>query len=612
MFLKTHEMNARLVFEWPVLALSVAIYSAGLIFPAWSGTVAAVSALFILINLYRSSFHPARMLFLSVFILISFVWLLLAHLSDPEEFLRILPIILVAFQLKLSIFAVTEREKRRNVHFAKELYPALPASSLLFVDNDIETSVPTGSLHAGHVVRALPNEKLPADGIITFGSGFVEELLITGQPQAIARGLGKFVFAGATNKSSSFLYRVAAAGSSTFLLKKAKFLEMGFGGPWHFSRPFFLLEGLAAMMALAMHFSFGLSWEETAEVLALGSAGALYVAAARFLEHSFVARSAAAGLLWRDAGAAEEIGKTDTVAFHPLGVLTEGNLKLNSVATVGSLTEDGVLRLAGPFARKLEGEAGYAILKELRLRNIHLEQIDNFILCQGGASGTISEEEYRWIDYPSAVSAEMNLSSFATFISLEPGEGNASIYFLIQNSTPIAALSFVDALRSNSAAVLANMRRRRVPVILVSGESKASLAAFGKALGVEHTFGECDNANELLNKISQSGLRPLWLDTGMFPAPKGKFSVLAAASTIDAQAELSSASWDIGSVWESIRLAKRYRNQTRQILYLTAVAQPFLLFLCIYRSEWTLVPATGLFALFSLWPGWNISRYRPN
>ncbi|MGZ3711897.1 MAG: P-type ATPase [Bdellovibrionota bacterium] len=474
-----------------------------------------------------------------------------------------IPMIVFSLQLRLALLGIAERRAATNREFAEELSSVIPENSLLFIDNDIETTTPTASLNTDHTVRMQPEETLPTDGIVSFGSGFADELLLTGDPEPAAKGVGRFVFAGSKNRNTTFLYRVMNTGKNTFLMRKAEFLRRGFYEMPLKSSRFLLLDLFTLVALVAIHIAV-----ENSSSLLLGvwlcSLGSIFAGANWALGLAMTARSAAAGVIWPGLLDLTMVGKANSMVTDPEGSVMEGSLRLSGVATDEAMAEEGALRLAGPLARRIESPAAYAILKELRLRNIPLELLDSFQSTNGGGVGVVAGEEIRFCDESTAMREQIPHAKFSSFLTQEMNRPGASACFLIKNGKVIAAYSFVDSIRSSTAPAVKALANAGIPLILVSAARKESVQALAKEIGAEHFHGEAgpSTAENLLMSLNREGLEPIWLDNGLTPIPSGSFAKIL-TPLARAPRGVIAARWDLDSAWQTIRLARNYLSCAR-------------------------------------------------
>jgi Cu2+-exporting ATPase len=95
---------------------------------------------------------------------------------------------------------------------ARDLEPLLAAESecATVVEDGRETRRPARDLRAGMLVRVLPGERVPIDGVVVEGSSHTDEAVITGESRQIAKRVGSAVIAGSMNLDGPLLIEAAA------------------------------------------------------------------------------------------------------------------------------------------------------------------------------------------------------------------------------------------------------------------------------------------------------------------------------------------------------------------------------------------------------------------
>jgi len=71
----------------------------------------------------------------------------------------------------------------------------------------------------GDLLRVRPGEKIPVDGVVTEGSSFVDESMVTGEPMPVQKLAGAQVIGGTVNQSGGLVLRAAKVGRDTMLAR---------------------------------------------------------------------------------------------------------------------------------------------------------------------------------------------------------------------------------------------------------------------------------------------------------------------------------------------------------------------------------------------------------
>ncbi len=488
----------------------------------------------------------------------------------------------LALQLRLYLLHKAGLAEIAAKKLAKDLRASLPASATLFVDTDIETQSPTATIEEGHLIRIQAGENLPTDGQITFGSSFVDESLLSGDVEPKAKSMGSFVYAGSRNKNGSFIYKTTRKANQSFVMQMAAALE----SPPPFPRGVFFLEGLL-LLSLPLAF-----WGTSFFSLFLVASATGFFAVYRLQYFLFIKKSAQNGIYWRNLEAINNVAQVGTVVSSPMGVLTEGRFRF-SAAQGFSLSEDGILRLLGPLARRLETEEAYAILQEMQARGIRLEMLEDFSLSPGGASGIVDGEKIRWTNEETARQEQLLIPPEAEpFLQKHRGE---NIQLLFRQDKCAAVFSLVDRVHPSTQQGLDLLREKNIPYVVVTPKPAACIHAL--EIPLPHLHSDCNQEEtvSLLQKLHTEGLTPLWVAAPP-EALSTNHTMLSPAAYSLPKADVLSLQFHLTAVAKVIALAKSYEPYEKWNGFLFWIfSQVALLVLAFWSS--TLDPKFALILL---------------
>ncbi len=116
------------------------------------------------------------------------------------------------------------KAKGRTSEAIKRLL-GLQAKSARVLRNGETIDVPLQEVVTGDVILVRPGEKVPVDGVVTEGSSYVDESMITGEPVPVAKITGSQVVGGTVNKNGSFSFRATKVGSDTLIAQIIRMVE---------------------------------------------------------------------------------------------------------------------------------------------------------------------------------------------------------------------------------------------------------------------------------------------------------------------------------------------------------------------------------------------------
>lgn len=460
-----------------------------------------------------------------------------------------------------------------------------------------EVRVPVSEIIAGDLVRVLPGEPIPVDGVVVRGEGFVRETPLTGEPEPVVRRVGDAVMAGGFSEDAELLVRSRGSGRTRGLDELIRKLEeargtlatsQAQGQADRLARGF-----LPAVMltALGAFFWAGLQGDWPAglfnglSVLLVACPCALGLATPLGLWQG-MATLAARGLVIREARALERLASVTLAAFDKTGTLTESQLSLVDVVTVGdpadrnrwlSIIAAVQSRSSHPVARAFHGRAVDSAL-ELRV-----EGFQTFPGCgvtarvaSGGDAPTtlrIGRREWAWEDGSDPL-LEDRL------------QGPGSRVWVSASGRPVAVAQVRERLRSSVAATFEDLERLGVGPRVLSGdrtdrtrELLAGISGLSGPVGSPEPpdgpeAGRLQGGLTPMDKAAQvqrwqaEGHRVLFVGDGINDAPALATAhvgvgLLEGAPLASATAEIILCGGDLREIPEAVALARRVRDSIR-------------------------------------------------
>jgi cation transport ATPase len=451
--------------------------------------------------------------------------LMLFHAGEFGPLASYLAALAFSLQLRLWLFQIANIRTHESMALRQTIDCNIDDVTSVFIDTDIESNVITGLLQEGHIFRAEPGKTIPADGIVTFGSAFVDQRMSKTAPEDVRlKGMGNQVYAGSTVKNGNLLVRITKLGAETFLSRLNSTRR---------PNPFSILTLAPDLLALlpALAFCFLGRPIEMGAIL-FTSSGASLIAILKAREFSFARASARHNWLWGKNGA-KNLRAAGALVTEAPSVLSEGRPKLVAVETTYLLSEDAAIAMFAPLARKIETPAAFAILLELRTRNIPLQLAEYFEPRNDGGIAFVGGEEIRWM---SLEGGELPpLDKLEGFVREHQNSGD-EVCLLEWKGAIQAAFAFRDSEVPGTKEAAARLLASGLPVVLVSPFPKRCVAHYISELGLEHVQGESTHkkTEDLVAKLATEGLAPAWIQTGAFRPARAAAAIASAHAALDA------------------------------------------------------------------------------
>jgi P-type Cu+ transporter len=350
--------------------------------------------------------------------------------------------------------------------------------------NDEEVSI--DAIVVGDRLRVRPGEKVPVDGMVSDGSGLIDESTITGEPMPVAKEAGAKVIGGTVNRSGSFVMTAERVGADTMLARIVKLVAEAQRSRAPIQRLADVVAGwfvpavvLAAVLAAAAWAIWGPEPVVAHALLAAVSVLIIACPCALGLATPIsimvgVGRGAAAGVLIRNAEALERLEKVDTLVVDKTGTLTLGRPSVTEVT--GGLE---TLRLAASLERSSEHPIAMAIVAAAEARNIALSPVSDFRSPAGrGVSGTIDGKPLL-----------LGNARFLKENGVDLGDFQRPVMLAVDGKLA-GTISIDDPIKDTTLAALEALRSEGLRLVMLTGDNRKTALAVARQLGIDEVEAE--------------------------------------------------------------------------------------------------------------------------
>ena len=397
--------------------------------------------------------------------------------------------------------------------------------------NDAEVAI--DRIAVGDRLRVRPGEKVPVDGAVIEGTGSVDESSITGEPMPVSKAAGARVIGGTVNASGTFVMKAELVGRDTMLSRIVKMVAEAQRSRAPIQRLADIVAGwfvptviAVAVIAFAVWSiwgpapAFSYALVAAVSVLIIACPCALGLATPMSIMVG-VGRGAAAGILIRNAEALERLEKVDTLVIDKTGTLTLGKPTLATVESLGSLSQDEILRLAASLERGSEHPIATAILAGAMARGVASANVEGFASPAGkGVSGTV--EGLSVLLGNAAFLREAGVDVAAADAKADAlRQDGATVVLLAIDGAAAGLLSVSDPVKETTPEALKRLRAAGLRIVMLTGDNRRSAAAVAARLGIDDIEAEVlpEDKARIVQRLKAEGRVVAMAGDGINDAP---------------------------------------------------------------------------------------------
>lgn len=381
------------------------------------------------------------------------------------------------------------RSKHSMAAAIRALTDLTPQEATVVTDAGEETH-PVAHLQPGMMIRVRPGQKIAVDGEVVEGESYVEESMVSGEPEPRKKVLGDPVIGGTINTTGTLLFRATRVGKDTALAQIIRLVERAQGSKAPVQRlvdqvsaVFVPAVIVVAIATLVVGMMMGASFEDAMlpaiAVLVIACPCALGLATPTAILVG-TGRGAEMGILIKDGEVLEHAGGLKSVLLDKTGTITAGRPEVTDWIAVSDLAD--AVALVGAAEAGSEHPVAMAIVRHARTVG-DLPAASQFEATSGkGITATVAGKLVRvgspsWIGH--ALDSELESQVFA----LESARKTA---VLAEVDGAIAALIGVaDPVRATSREAIADLKELGIQTVMVSGDNRLTAEAIAKDVGID-------------------------------------------------------------------------------------------------------------------------------
>lgn len=404
------------------------------------------------------------------------------------------------------------------------------------ISGGTEKIIPAEQVKVGELIRVLPGETVPVDGVITSGQTSINQAVMTGESLPVDKAKGDEVSSGTVNQFGAFEMKATKVGEDSSIQKMIRLVQSADAGK---AKIVGLADQWATWIVVTALTAAVLTWLITGQPiravtilvvfcpcsLVLATPTAIMAAIGNATKHGF---------LVKEGDALERLAKVKRVTFDKTGTLTVGVPKVVAAeSVVDTYSDEDIYTMVAGVEKNSEHPLGKAIVncfktdigKEITLTTDFAmvpgqgvkAVIDGKMVCAGNERMIRSENMVLSDKIREKADTQIKKGASIIYISVD------------QVLSGLVALS--DSLRSESAGMISEIRTIGVTPVLITGDNNEAAGEIAREVGITDVNANClpEDKLKIIDQYQKNKELVCMIGDGVNDAPALKIATVGIA-----------------------------------------------------------------------------------
>ena len=439
-----------------------------------------------------------------------------------------------------------------------------------------EEIIPAEQVQVGDMLRVLPGEAVPVDGVIVSGETSVNQAVMTGESLPVDKKPGDAVSSGTVNQFGAFEMRAEKVGEDSSIQRMIRLVQSADAGK---AKIVGIADRWATWIVVIALTAAALTWLISGEIIRAVTILVVFCPCALVLATptaimAAIGNATKHGFLVREGDALERLSTVKRITFDKTGTLTYGTPQVTAVESIlpGLSTRELYAYAAGSelnsehplgkaVVRCYKEETNEALLPSSEFRMLPgrgVQAVINGRTVLAGNPGLLRDNH---ISLPNEVvnKSEMHLKEGCTVICLAV-DGICAGF-----------IALADTLRKDASSTVDELKASGVTPVLLTGDHENAAVHIARQLHIDEVHASCLPEDKLswIDASQKNHFPVCMIGDGINDAPALKKALVGIAMgkagsdiAVDA-ADIALVNDDIRELPHLLKLSRRMMNTIR-------------------------------------------------
>lgn len=388
-----------------------------------------------------------------------------------------------------------------------------------------ESIIPAEQVKIGDVLRVLPGETVPVDGIILSGQTSVNQAVMTGESLPVDKTVGDEVSSGTVNQFGAFEMKATKVGEDSSIQRMIRLVQSADAGK---AKIVSLADHWATWIVVVALTAAVLTWLISGQVIRAVTILVVFCPCALVLATptaimAAIGNATKHGFLVREGDALERLSKVTKITFDKTGTLTYGTPEVTAVKSISGYREKEIYGLAAAAEQLSEHPLGKAIVRCYQQHEGEkLSSCGQFQMLPGrGVSAEVNGHSVLAGNEKMLADNKIALAKDAKAEADVYLQRGSTLIYVAVDGMAAGYIVLSDTVRAESASMISSIQNLGIQPVLLTGDSENAARTIADELKISEIHVNClpEDKLKFIGEYQEKGQSVCMIGDGINDAP---------------------------------------------------------------------------------------------
>lgn len=359
-----------------------------------------------------------------------------------------------------------------------------------------EKIVPAEEVQIGDILRVLPGETIPVDGVILTGITSINQAVMTGESLPVDKSAGDEVSSGTVNQFGSFEMNASRVGKDSSIQRMIRLVQSADAGKVKIVG---IADRWATWIVVIALTAAALTWIVTGMIIRAVTILVVFCPCALVLATptaimAAIGNATKHGFLVREGDALERLASVKKIAFDKTGTLTFGKPEVIAIKTAeNNISENELYKYAAAAEKMSEHPLGKAIVRSyLKKFNFPIPEASDFCMTPGrGITAKVEDKQILAGNTTLLKENSVILSDNMILLADDYLQKGATVIYIAIDHVMNGFIALADTMRPESTGMIDALQSIGVSSLLLTGDNENAADTIGANLHINEIKANC-------------------------------------------------------------------------------------------------------------------------